>query len=222
MGDRTPHGGSLITFEGIDGAGKSTQLRTLADVLGSRGYDVVSTREPGATALGRAVRELVLERDTALTPEAELLLFLADRAEHIARVIAPALAAGRIVLCDRFSDSTLAYQGYGRARDLARVRRWDAESRGGLEPDLTLLLDCTVEEGARRRQRQADRYQALDAAFHQRVRDGFLAIAAAAPARVRRIDAGRPLATVTAEIEAVTLAWLAERSREQVAAERRG
>jgi dTMP kinase len=202
--------GCLITVEGIDGAGKSTQVARLAAVLTERGHRVVSTREPGATTLGRALRRLVLGRELALTPDAELLLFLADRAEHVATVIAPALAAGEIVLCDRFADSTIAYQGYGRQHDLARVRRWNAEGSAGIEPDLTLLLDCPVELGSARRQRD-DRYHALDPDFHERVRRGFLAQAAAAPARITRIDGSRGLAEVSAEVERVTLAWLAAR-----------
>jgi dTMP kinase len=201
--------GCLITIEGIDGAGKSTQVERLAALLSARGYRLVSTREPGATALGRELRRMVLGRELALTPEAELLLFLADRAEHVATVIRPSLAEGAIVLCDRFMDSTIAYQGYGHEQDLARVRRWDAESRSGIEPDLTLLLDCPVELGAERRQREHDRYQVLDRAFHERVRAGFLAQAAAAPARVRIVDASRALADVSAEVAALALDWLA-------------
>jgi len=203
--------GYFITFEGIDGAGKSTQLRLLADLLVARGQTVVTTREPGSTPFGEQVRSMLLASEIALTPNTELLLFLADRTEHVARVIEPALAAGKIVLCDRFSDSTIAYQGYGRQADVARIARWDAETRGGLEADLTFLLDCPVGEGARRRCRTSDRYQSLDAAFHQRVRDGFLAIAAAAPHRVRRIDTTGPVTEVSAEIARITLTGLEER-----------
>jgi dTMP kinase len=200
--------GRLVTLEGIDGAGKSTQVDHLASVLEQRGHRVVRTREPGATPLGRELRRMVLGREIALTPEAELLLFLADRVEHVATVIRPALAAGAIVVCDRFSDSTIAYQGYGHGQDLERVRRWDAESRNGLSPHLTLLLDCPVELGAERRHRESDRYQALDRDFHERVRRGFLEQAAAAPGRVHRIDARRPRAAVSADVPRVTLAWL--------------
>jgi dTMP kinase len=182
-------------------------------VLLTHGHDVVTTREPGATALGRELRRMVLGREIALSPEAELLLFLADRAEHVATVIAPALRAGSIVLCDRFFDSTLAYQGYGRERDLARVRRWNAESSAGLVPDLTLLLDCPIELAAERRHRETDRYQVLDRDFHERVRHGFLAEAAAAPTRIRRIDASRELAIVSAEVARLTLDWLATRGQ---------
>ena len=212
MGEAANNTGYLITVEGIDGAGKSTQIERLAAALGGRGLRVVSTREPGGTALGRELRRLVLGREVALTPEAELMLFLADRAEHVVTVIRPALAMGAIVLCDRFSDSTIAYQGYGRQADLARVRRWDAESRAGLEPDLTLLLDCPVELGAERRRRERDRYQALDPSFHERVRAGFLTQAAGAPERIRRIDSSRALDVVSTEVVDVTLAWLATRA----------
>ena len=217
MAHQTTDRGVLITIEGIDGAGKSTQVERLAEVLTQRGHRVLCTREPGATALGREIRRLLLETELALTPDAELMLFVADRAEHVARVIAPALAEGTIVLCDRFSDSTIAYQGYGRERDVERVRRWDAESRSGITPDLTLLLDCPVSEGARRRRRETDRYQALDRAFHERVRAGFLRLAAATPERVRRIDASGDLESVSAEVARVTLQWLDQR----LAAERR-
>jgi dTMP kinase len=211
MSGETTRRGHLVTVEGIDGAGKSTQVARLAALLTARGYEVVTTREPGATPLGCELRRLLLS-DLTLAPDAELLLFLADRAEHVARIIKPALSKGLIVVCDRFCDSTLAYQGYGREADLERVKRWDAESRDGVVPDLTLLLDCPVSVGARRRRRDPDRYQSLDAAFHQRVRDGFLALAAAAPERVRRIDASADLDAVSAEAARLTLAWLAERA----------
>jgi len=205
--------GTLITIEGIDGAGKSTQVDLLAAHLGARGHHVVATREPGATPLGHELRRLLLQSEIALEPFAELLLFLADRVEHVRRVIAPALAAGAIVLCDRFSDSTIAYQGYGREADVARVRRWDEESRAGITPDLTLLLDCPVAVASARRRHATDRYQSLDPAFHQRVRDGFLALAALEPTRVRRVDASRDVAGVRDEIERVVGTWLEERRR---------
>jgi len=144
---------------------------------------------------------------------AELLLFLADRVEHVQRVIRPALANGAIVLCDRFCDSTVAYQGYGRNGDVARVRRWDAESRDGLSPDLTLLLDCPVGVASARLENAADRYHALDGAFHERVRAGFLALAEAEPARLRRVDGSAEIAHVRDAIAAIVDAWLAERRR---------
>ncbi len=203
--------GWLITIEGIDGAGKSTQVERLAAALRGDGHRVIATREPGATALGRELRRLVLGRELALAPDAELLLFLADRAEHVATVIAPALRDGAIVLCDRFSDSTLAYQGYGREADLARIKRWNDESSAGIVPDLTVLLDCPIALGAERRHRETDRYQVLDDGFHERVRQAFLALAAAEPDRILRIDASRDLATVSAEVADVVRAWLVGR-----------
>jgi dTMP kinase len=202
--------GCLITVEGIDGAGKSTQVTRLAALLQAHDYQVVSTREPGATALGRELRRMVLGRELALAPDAELFLFLADRAEHLATVIEPGLSAGAVVLCDRFVDSTVAYQGYGRQGDLERVRHLDADSRRGRDPDLTLLLDCPIELGAERRRRETDRYQVLDREFHERVRRGFLDQAAADPTRIRRIDSSRDLAVVSAEVASVTLGWLGD------------
>jgi dTMP kinase len=215
MAERTTSAGALITLEGIDGAGKSTHVALLADHLGQRGRRVVVTREPGATPLGRELRRLLLESDLALGPESELLLFLADRVEHVRSVIRPALAVGAVVLCDRFSDSTMAYQGYGRRADLARVARWDAESRDGVHADLTLLLDCPIPVAAERRRSARDRYQVLDTAFHTRVRDGFLALAAAEPDRIRRVDASRPIAAVQADVAAAVDAWLDARGDER-------
>jgi dTMP kinase len=209
----TTRRGALITIEGIDGAGKSTQVEPLAAHLRARGHDVLTTREPGATPLGRELRRVLLESDVALEPRTELFLFLADRVEHVRRVIAPALAAGRIVLCDRFADSTIAYQGYGRAADVATIRRWDEESRDGITPDLTLLLDCPLAIATPRRRHASDRYQSLDDGFHERVRGGFLALASAEPTRIRRIDASAPMETVRAEIAAVVDRWLAEHAR---------
>jgi dTMP kinase len=128
-------------------------------------------------------------------------------------VITPALAAGATVLCDRFADSTIAYQGYGREADIARIRRWDEESRDGIAPDLTLLLDCPLAVAVTRPRRAADRYQSLDDAFHERVRAGFLALAAAEPTRIRRIDASGDIAAVRDAIARVVDGWLAERGR---------
>ena len=208
MADTATGRGALITLEGIDGAGKSTHVELLAAHLGARGHHVVTTREPGATPLGRELRRLLLGSELALEPESELLLFLADRVEHVRRILLPALAAGAIVLCDRFSDSTIAYQGYGREADVARVRRWDEESRRGLSADLTLLLDCPVALAAERRRATNDRYQALDAKFHTRVRDGFLALAAAEPERIHRIDASGSIAAVQSGVACTVDAWL--------------
>src|SRR5262249_54507156 len=159
--------------EGIEGSGKTTLLRHLAVQLRAVGHAVVETREPGGTPAGVALRTLLLGADRVpLSPLAELLLYCADRAQHLEQVGRPALAAGQVVLCDRFSDSTIAYQGYGRGLDLATVRAADASARGGLSPGLTFLLDCPVMVGlARARARrgedtEADRFERETVAFH--------------------------------------------------------
>jgi len=194
----------FITFEGVEGSGKSTHLRHLADHLRDAGHAVVETHEPGDTGAGRAIRRLLLGAEgVALTPLAELFLYCADRTEHVDEVIRPALESGRIVLCDRFSDSTLAYQGYGRGLDIEAVRALDARARGGLWPALTFVLDCPVEEGlarARRRSTTGDRFEHETIAFHERVRAGFLALAAAEPERVYVLDAAAPLERVRARV----------------------
>lgn len=181
--------GCLIAFEGPEGAGKSTQLQRLAAVLRAEGRAVEITAEPGGTALGRDLRHMLLHaRDTVPVPLAELFLYLADRAQHVQQLIAPAIAGGAVVLTDRFSASTIAYQGYGRGLDLQQVTRADAWARGGLEPRLTLLLDCPVRVGLQRARGDDDRFHAEEEAFHDRVRAGFHALAAAAPAAWRVVD----------------------------------
>lgn len=203
---RGPAGGLFVTFEGIEGCGKSTHLRRLAEALRAGGYGVVETREPGGTELGRALRGLLLApSSTPPAPLAELFLYCADRAQHVADVIRPALEAGRIVLCDRFSDSTIAYQGYGRGLDLDLVRTLDARARDGVQPSLTLLLDCPVADGlarARGRTGETDRLERETPAFHEAVRRGFHALAAAAPARYRIVDSSRPADQVARDVEA--------------------
>lgn len=181
--------GHLIAFEGVEGAGKSTQIERLADTLRADGHTVVVTREPGGTDLGREIRKLVLTpRATPPVPLAELLLYLADRAQHIGERIAPALARGEIVLTDRFSASTIAYQGYARQLDIAQIVGLDAAVRRGIAPSLTVLLDCPVDVGLRRAVGD-DRFHREDLSFHQRVRDGFLALARETPESYCVIDA---------------------------------
>jgi dTMP kinase len=198
----------FVTFEGIEGSGKSTPLRRLAAHLTGRGLAVVETREPGGTVAGEAIRALLLGADAIpLTPLAELLLYCADRAQHVQDVVRPALAAGSVVLCDRFSESTLAYQGYGRGLDLARVRALDAEARDGIVPALTFLFDCPVEEGlarARARSATGDRFEREVVSFHARVRRGFLEMARAEPARFCVLDSAAPLDEVHSAVVAET------------------
>jgi dTMP kinase len=202
----------FITIEGIEGGGKTTQVGLLASALERAQLRVLVTREPGGTELGGEVRSLLLNSGTRFGRYAELFLILADRAEHVDTVLRPALGAGDTVLCDRFSDSTIAYQAYGRELPLDAVRTVDSIARQGFLPDLTFVLDCPVETGlARTRQRRgdlaADRFENERAEFHERVRRGFLALASEDTRRVRVIDATRPVDAVHGEI----LATAAER-----------
>jgi dTMP kinase len=193
---RTNAAGCLITIDGVEGAGKSTQAARLADAMRREGREVVVTREPGGTELGRALRAILLD-DAApgLTPETELLLYLSDRAEHVRRLVQPALERGAMVIADRFSDSTLAYQSYGRGLPIETVRELDAFARGGVVPVLTFILDLPPAEGLQRIRalRQADRLERESLEFHRRVHLGFRAIAAAEPDRVVLVDARQPI-----------------------------
>lgn len=177
----------FITLEGPEGAGKSTLARALSDRLSGAGKKVTLTREPGAGELGASIRQLLLHGGD-MPAMTELFLFLADRANHVETLIRPALAEGGVVVCDRFTDSTLVYQGYGRGLDLAMLRQLNRLATGGLEPDLTLLLDLPVETGLNRI-KEKDRMDQMVESFHQRVRQGFLTEAGMQPSRWRVIDA---------------------------------
>jgi dTMP kinase len=180
--------GLLITLEGIDGAGKSTQARMLADWLRQAGYAVTPTREPGGTKIGDAIRELVLSHDHAMPPEAELFLYLADRAAHVAEVLRPRIEAGDVVVCERFSDSTVAYQGYGRGLDLGVLRQFNAMATGGLAPDLTIVLDLQPSR-ARLDGNRLDRLESEGEEFSLRVAQGFRELARNEPNRIKLVDA---------------------------------
>ena len=190
----------FVVIEGIEGTGKSTLLFGLADRLKREGYDVAVTREPGGTPLGDAVREIFLNRPVSISALAESMLVNAARAQHVLDVIRPALAVGRIVLCDRFTDSTLAYQGYGRGLDVESLRAVCDTAAGGLEPDVVVVLDLPVSVArARLRERNvaSDRIEREDDAFHERVRQGFLELARAPKHRV--LDARLPAKALVEE-----------------------
>jgi len=193
----------FVTLEGPDGGGKSTQALQLVAYLKGRGLNVLLTREPGGTPIGDQIRRTLMDLgNTGMNPRAEILLFSASRAQIVHQVIRPHLESGGIVVCDRFYDSTLAYQGYGHGLDLQALQTITAFATGGLRPDLTLLLDLPAEDGLRRRKRggQWNRLDAYDLAFHQRVRQGYFALAAAEPKRWVRLDATQPVDAVQAEM----------------------
>ncbi len=195
--------GLLITVEGVEGSGKTTQCRLLADWLRSRGFRVSETSEPDGTVLGLAVRALFEKDGAAPTPLAEAFLFLAARQQHVAEVVRPALERGEVVLSDRYTDATLAYQGYGRGVDRRIVRELNALATGGIQPDLTLLLDLPAEVGIRRLGgRPLDAFERMGLAFHQRVRQGYLEIALEEADRVVQFRADQPVEALQAEVRA--------------------
>ena len=208
---------AFITFEGIDGCGKSTQLRMLASELRLRGREVVTTREPGGTPLGLRIRQLLLDSEEQVDPLAELLLYAADRAQHVRSHVRPALDSGHIVLSDRYADATVAYQGAGRGFPDELVAELVALATGGLMPHLTLIFDLPVDESRRRQERRtskgekADRLDAEDAAFHTRVRDAYLRIAAAEPERVRVIDAAGSVQETQSQVMRIVMPFLESR-----------
>ena len=187
--------GAFITFEGIDGSGKSTQMRLLASVLRLQGLEVVTTREPGGTTLGQRLRAALLDAQEEVDPLAELLVFAADRAQHVRKHLRPAIATNHVVLSDRYADATVAYQGAGRGFDSKLINDIVELATGGLTPDLTLIFDLSVAECVARTRRRheskntGDRLDSEDIEFHFRVREAYLRIAAAEPERVRLIDA---------------------------------
>ncbi|MCU1327326.1 MAG: thymidylate kinase [Bryobacterales bacterium] len=201
--------GRFVTFEGIDGCGKTTQLRILAGTLRRRGLNVVETVEPGGTDIGQQIRRILLDpANTAIHPRTELLLYFASRAQNVKQVITPALGTGSIVLCDRFTDSTLVYQGCGRGLDPETVLQLDAIASNGLRPDVTVLIDIDLETSlarARRRNQNSDgsesRIDDESAQFHEKVRLGYLALAAQEPERFVVIDGKAGVPEVAARIE---------------------
>lgn len=192
----------FITLEGPEGSGKTTQSKRLADFLKERGYQVLCTREPGGTTISEQIREVILSNDNhSIRDETEALLYSAARAQIVGEVIRPALAEGKIVLCDRYADSTLAYQGYGLGLDLEALRAITRFATGGLVPDLTFYIDIPVEDGiARKRTGAMNRLDRKAIEYHARVRAGYLAMAAAEPGRWVIVDGTRPVEVVQSEM----------------------
>jgi len=213
----TPHDGWFITLEGPDGCGKTTQTTLLADHLRELGFDVLQTREPGGTAIGDQIREVLHSLENkAMHPRAEVLLYAASRAQHVEQVIRPHVAGGGVVLCDRYADSTMAYQGYGHQLDLDHLKQLTAFATGGLWPDLTLYFDIDAEEGLRRRQAavrdEGAEWNRLDdyaLAFHRRVRQGYKQLIAQQPERWIVLDGSGPVEAVQEEVRREVMARLA-------------
>ena len=206
--------GTFITFEGIDGSGKSTQLRLLASYLRSRGCNLILTREPGGTPVGLRLREALLDAQEQVDPLTELLVFAADRAQHVRRVLRPALADGAVVISDRYADATRAYQGAGRGFSPELISEIIELATEGLVPDLTLLFDVTVQESTNRTSRRSssknkrDRLDIEQADFHTRVREEYLRIAAADPQRVKIIDTSGPVEETQERLREIVIPFL--------------
>jgi dTMP kinase len=211
--------GPFITFEGIDGCGKSTQVRLLAADLRSHRLEILTTREPGGTTLGQRLRAALLDVQEQVDPLAELLVFAADRAQHVRTVLRPALAAGTIVFSDRYADATVAYQGAGRGFRPELIKEIVELATDGLTPDLTLLLDLTVPESAVRTRRRveakrSDRLDSENVEFHERVRNAYLEIAKANPDRIRVIDARGSAQQTHSRVMDIIIPFLRERGFE--------
>lgn len=192
--------GLFITFEGADGCGKTTQLNLLKDYLEQKGKEVVVTREPGAKGLGEHVRKILLNYDGVVSDRCESFLFLADRAQNIDVIVKPAIEEGKIVLCDRHTDSTVAYQGYGRGLDLGEINMLNNLATGNRKPDLTLVFDVDIETSMKRVGQEKDRMEQAGNEFFNRVRNGYLAIAKNEPDRVKVIDSTSSIAEVQNEV----------------------
>ncbi|WP_214763092.1 dTMP kinase [Exiguobacterium sp. s146] len=206
--------GMFITVEGPDGSGKTTQLQLLVRSLTEKGYEVVVTREPGGTKVGNSIREVLLSPEhDEMTPRVEMMLYAASRAQNVDQVIRPALNRGAIVVCDRFVDASIAYQGYGLQYDLTQILSLNEWATAGITPDLTFLFDLTPDQASRRMKDrgQLDRIESRDEAFHQRVYDGFQKLLEQHPKRMVRIDANATIEMIQDEVLDITLERLNDR-----------
>lgn len=200
--------GLFITFEGADGCGKTTQINLLKNYLENQGYQVVLTREPGAKGLGEKVREILLNYEGAVSDRCESFLFLADRAQNIDIIVNPAVNEGKIVLCDRHIDSTVAYQGYGRGLDIDRIKMLNNIATNGRKPDLTIVFDIDVETSMQRVGKNKDRMESAGIEFHNRVRDGYLKIAKEEPERIKVVNSIQTVNDVFEEVKKIVNKYL--------------
>lgn len=192
--------GLFITFEGADGCGKTTQIELLNKYLLNKGYETLLTREPGAKGLGVKLREILLNYDGEVSPNCESFLFLADRAQHVDCIIKPALKEGKIILCDRHTDSTVAYQGYGRGLDLDKIHLLNNYATSGLKPDLTIVFDVDVETSMQRVGKEKDRMESAGVEFFNKVRNGYLEISKQEPNRVKVINSSDTIENIHKQV----------------------
>lgn len=197
--------GLFITFEGIDGCGKTTQLENVKKLLEKNGIECVTTREPGALKLGSQIREILLHYDGVVADNCEMFLFLADRSQHVETFIKPMLAEGKVVLCDRHTDSTIAYQGYGRGGDVEKLTELNKIATNGLVPDLTLLFDVSVETGHERAGKDLDRLELAGKEFFERTRQGYLTLAEKYPERIKVINAEKSKESVYNDVKSLIM-----------------
>lgn len=197
--------GLFITFEGIDGCGKTTQLENVRKLLEENGIECVTTREPGALKLGSQIREILLHYDGVVADNCEMFLFLADRSQHVETFIKPMLEEGKVVLCDRHTDSTIAYQGYGRGGDVEKLTELNKIATNGLVPDLTFLFDVSVETGHERAGKDLDRLELAGKEFFERTRQGYLTLAKQHPERIKVIDAEKSKESVYNDVKSLIM-----------------
>ena len=200
--------GLFITFEGADGCGKTTQLNLLKDYLTAKGYAVILTREPGGKGLGEKIREILLNYDGKVADRCESFLFLADRAQNIETIVKPAIESGKIVLCDRHTDSSVAYQGYGRGLDIDQIKMLNNLATGGKQPDLTLVFDVDIETSMQRVGNEKDRMESSGKEFFNRVRNGYLEMAKQEPERLKIVDSTKSIDEVHKRVIEIILPYL--------------
>ena len=202
--------GLFITFEGADGCGKTTQLNMVEQFLKEKGYDVVVTREPGALDIGQKIRNILLHHDGIVADSCEMFLFLADRAQHVETLIKPSLEQGKIVLCDRHTDSTIAYQGYARGQNIKLLQELNSIAVNGLKPDLTLLFDVSTEIAQQRVGNEKDRMEATGIEFHKKVRKGYLELQKQNSERIKLINANNSIENVFADVKDIIIKLIQE------------
>ena len=202
--------GLFITFEGADGSGKTTQLNNIKSFLEQKGFDVVITREPGALEIGQKIRNILLHHDGIVADRCEMFLFLADRAQHVETFIKPAIEEGKIVLCDRHTDSTIAYQGFGRGQDIKLLKDLNEIAVNSLKPDLTLVFDVSTEVAQERVGNEKDRMESAGIEFHKKVRNGYLELQRQNPDRIKLVNANNPIDRVFEDTKKIVLNLLQE------------